>query len=132
MGARASKDLGQLLSYPMAATTTITAGDSVMINSAGYAVVAVAAAANKGCVGVAVATVVNSGAAGAAEILVQEGTYLFVGVGLTQSEIGDIVFFSDAQTFSNTQAANEPRGGILVRYVSATSGWVKMGVALAS
>lgn len=133
MGARASKDLGQMLSFPVAASTIVEAGDAVMINSTGYAVPAVAGASNKGCVGVAVAKANNSaGGAGAIDVLIQEGTYLFVGVGLGQGEVGNAVFFSNAETFSDTQAANEPRGGILVRYVSATSGWVKMGVALAS
>lgn len=128
---RRSRNLGNKHRYPVAASANIYAGSVVMINSAGYAVPAVAAASNNGCVGVACARANNSsGAAGDVYVSVQEGEYLMTLVTGIQGNVQDPMYCSDDNTCSGTQAANEPQVGILIELVSATSGWVKMGPEL--
>ena len=39
------------------------------------------------------------------------------------------MFASDDQTFDETKATNEPTVGILVEFVSSTSGWVDISLA---
>lgn len=131
--ARLTKSRGglRLQKYPVAASTTIYAGSMVMINSAGYAVPAAAAANNKGTVGVAVATVDNSsGSAGDLDVSAQEGEFLFEGDSLDQANLGDIMFSMDDQTVGDdaTATGDEPRCGRLTEFVSATSGWLRIGL----
>lgn len=127
-----SQELGVKRKFPLAAVACYKGG-LAMINSAGYVTPATASASNKGCVGIFVDDVDNSGgSAGDLSVEVQEGEFLFVGVGLTQAEVGDVCYASDDQTFSNAQASNEPQAGKLVEYVSATSGWIAVGAAFAS
>ncbi len=121
-----------LIAYKVAASTIIYAGSMVMENSAGYAVPAAAAASNKGVVGVAAETIDNSaGAAGALSVRVRCGIFRFVGVDLAQSQVGSKVYASDDQTFSATQATNQPVAGRLTRYEAATDGWIEIDPAYA-
>ena len=126
-----SKTLGAVRTYPCAADVCY-AGGIAMINAAGYIQPAVAEAANSGCVGVFLKTVDNSGgAAGDETVDVQEGDFLMGAVSIAQSDNGAIMYGLDDATFDETQLANQPIVGTLVKYVSATSGWVTISVATA-
>lgn len=122
-----SKNLGAIKRYPCG-VDIIYAGGMVMIDSAGYAMPAQAASANVGVVGVATETVDNSaGSAGDANVKVQEGWFLFAGTTLGQTSVGLPVYAEDDQTVDETAGSNEPVAGILIEYVSASSGWVMIG-----
>lgn len=122
-----SKNLGSIKRYPVG-VDIIYAGGMVMLNSAGYAMPAAAAATNAGVVGVATETVDNSGgSAGDEFVKVQEGWFLFAGTTLGQTTVGLPVYAEDDQTVDETQGANEPVAGILIEYVSASLGWVMIG-----
>tara|TARA_R110000824_G_scaffold172254_1_gene350035 strand:- start:1051 stop:1467 length:417 start_codon:yes stop_codon:yes gene_type:complete len=123
-----SRSLGRLVAYKMADSTTIYAGGMVMINSAGLATPAVAAASNQGIVGVATKTVTNA-SGGTESILCQEGIFLFVATSIAQSAMGSKVYASDDQTVDETQGTNEPLAGVCAQYVSSTSGWVDISLA---
>lgn len=122
-----SRNLGRVYEFP-AAVDIIYAGGMVNINAAGFAEPAMAEASNGNVCGVAIETVDNSGgSAGTLNVRVQEGDFLFVATGtLAQTDVGAEMFASDDQTFSKTQASNEPSVGPLLEYVSATSGWVRV------
>lgn len=114
-------------SYPVAASTDIASGAMVMINSAGYAVTAVAAASNRGVVGIAKARANNSaGAAGAIDVIVEEGVHTVTATGLVQGDLMSTAYASSGTLVSGTQGANEPACGRIVRIRSATSCDVEM------
>ena len=123
-----SRSLGRLVSYKMADDTTIYAGGLVMINSAGLAIAAAAAASNQGVVGVATETVTNA-SGGTDAILCQEGIFLFAATSIAQTAMGSKVYASDDQTVDETQGTNEPLAGVCVEFVSSTSGWVDVSLA---
>lgn len=126
-----SRNLGDKRSYDCAVDICY-AGGLAMMNAAGYIQPAAADAGNKGCVGVFTKTVDNSGgSAGDLKAEVQEGDFLFDGDTLGVDDNGSIVYADDDQTLDETQAANTPIAGTLVEYVSASSGWVRVGVATA-
>lgn len=121
-----SRNLGPKKDYKLAAVK-VYAGGAAMMDSAGYMRPAAASVNNRGVFGVYTETVDNSaGAAGDLSAEVQEGEFLFVGVSLTQASTGRLGYFSDDQTFSHTQASNEPRSGTITEFVSSTSGWIRM------
>ncbi len=127
---RLTKSRGDLVLriYPMAAVQCFSGG-MIMIDSAGFATPAAAAAGNKGCVGVCRETIDNSGGgAGDLTVLVQEGEFLYAGDTLAQTAVGGVVFADDDQTLDETQAANAPKAGICTEFVSASSAWVRLGV----
>lgn len=104
------------------------AGGMAMIDSAGYAVPAAAAASNLGCVGVFKETVDNSGgSAGDLWAEVEAGEFLFAADSVAQANVNMVVYADDDQTVDETQATNCPKAGILVEVVSASSAWVLMG-----
>jgi hypothetical protein len=126
----ASRKLGVKSEIPVAAAVTIYAGSMVMVDSAGYARPAAASVTNRGVPGVATAKADNaSGAAGAIKVEVQEGEFLFAADTLGQDDLGAIMYADDDQTIDETQATNCPRVGYLAEYVSASSGWVRIGLA---
>lgn len=112
--------------YLMKASTVITAGNLVMIDSAGLALVAAASASNKGCVGVATSTV-TSAASGSYYIDVAQGDFLVDATSIAQTAVMGLVYASAAATVDETQGSNEPIAGMLIEYVSSTSGWVRVG-----
>lgn len=114
-------------SWLMAGSTTIYKGALVMINSAGLAVPAAAAAGNHGVVGVATATV-TSDASTPTFITVQEGEFRYAGQTLAQTGVGDVVYADDAETVDETQATNAPQAGIMTQFISATEAWVSIGL----
>lgn len=127
-----TRNLGAPHKLKMAAEK-IWAGALVMMNAAGYLANAAANASNAGCWGIAQETVDNSGgAAGDKEITIQECEVLLDATSIAVGDNGSPVYASDNHTIDETQGANEPRAGILVEFVSSTSGWVKVGIATAS
>lgn len=121
-----SRNLGPVREYKMADDVTIFGNSLFMINSAGLATPAVAAAGNLGCPAVAEADTVNP-SGGAEVVRGLTGEFNFTGVGLVQADINTPMFASDDQTVSGTQGANEPQAGILTQRVSATEGWMVVG-----
>lgn len=98
----------------------ISAGDIVMLNSAGEALTMAASASNQGCVGVCV----EDAAAADAEVVVATGEFLCDATSIAQTSVGLKVYFSAADTIDETAAVNGPLVGILKEVVSSTSGWV--------
>lgn len=126
-----SRNLGPVRSYPCAVDVCY-AGGLAMINAAGFIQPATAEASNAGVVGVFLKTVDNSGgAAGDLTVDVEEGDYLMAAVSIAETDVGSIMYGLDDATIDETQLANQPIVGTLVEYVSATSGWVRVGVATA-
>jgi signal peptide peptidase SppA len=115
---------GSVKAYLMKASHTIYSGSLVMIDSTGLAHPAEASASNHGVVGVAQETK-SSGASGNYWIRVSgEVLCKFVGVGMAQTQVGSIVYASADDTVSSTQGTNEPIAGVMLEYISSTSGWI--------
>ena len=118
-----SRSLGRKVSYLMKASTQIYAGGMVMIDTTGLAQPANAEAGNNGCVGVATTSVLST-ASGNERITVQEGIFLFAAASIAQANVAERVFAHDDQTIDETTGSNTPLAGVLVEFVSSTSGWV--------
>lgn len=111
------------------ALAAITKGDLVMLNTDGFAEAAAAQAANKGCVGIATETVTGGAANGDVSIKVEEGIFSFEGQsGFTAADVMTAAFASAAGTISGTQGANEPKAGTVVKFRSASSVDVYVGI----
>jgi hypothetical protein len=112
--------------FPVAAATKIYAGSIVCVNAAGFAVPAADTSGYRG-VGVALQYVDNtSGVDGAKMVrLRRTGVFEFDAVALTQAMVGDTMYAVNDQTFANTAGAtNHIKVGVLIKYVSATKGWI--------
>lgn len=116
---------GQLVSYPVAASTTLYAGGLVALNAAGYAV---PAADTEGLivVGVAEKKVNNaSGAAGDLSVNVWvDAIFELAASAITQAMVGDAMYVVDDQTFDDANPGNGIVAGQLVEFVSSTKGRV--------
>ena len=114
---------GKLKSYP-AAVDIIYKGGLVAINAAGYACPA-ADTLGLRVVGIADEKVDNSaGSAGDKDVRVRQGCLAkLVATSITQAMLGQIMYVADDQTFDDASTNLVP-AGILVDYVSATSGWI--------
>jgi predicted RecA/RadA family phage recombinase len=110
---------GLFQSYPVAATTTIYKGATVMISS-GYLTNAVDGSGNLLC-GVAMETVDNSsGDAGDLECKVyKSGSFEFAIVGASQASVGVQAYVVDNQTVA-VSTTNSVKGGTVVEYISST------------
>lgn len=122
----ASKNQGAIKRYLMTDSITIYAGSLVMIVDAGTVEAAAATASNQGVAGVALETKTS----GTADmyIQVQEGWFLFAGDTLEQGDVGLPVYADDDQTVDETASTNAPCAGVLMEYVSASSGWVHVAL----
>jgi len=112
--------------YPVATNTKIYAGSLVCVNAAGYAVPA-ADTSGFQFAGVAMEQTDNSGGSDGAQIvkLRRAGVFEFDAVSLTQAMVGLDMYAKDDHTFADTAGAtNHIKVGRLVKYVSATKGWV--------
>ena len=116
-------------SVPLLANAKVYQGGMVQIAASGFAVAAVATAANV-TIGVAQATVDNAGGAnGAASVEVRRGVYRFAnsasGDLIARSEIGKTVYVIDDQTVAKTDnSAARPAAGICYD-VDAQGVWVE-------
>jgi hypothetical protein len=114
------------MEFPVAAATKIYAGSLVCVNSAGLAVPA-ADAAGYAFAGVAQEQVDNgSGANGAKMVRVRRtGVFEFDALSLTQAMVGQPMYAVDDHTFDDASGAiNDVKVGVLVKYASATKGWI--------
>jgi hypothetical protein len=114
------------IDIPVKATTKIYAGSMVCVGGAdGYAIPAADASGNI-FMGVAMEQADNSsGANGAISVRVRRtGAFEFAASSITQAMVGDLMYVVDDQTFDETDPGNSVVCGRLVKYVSATKGWI--------
>jgi len=117
-----------LKSYPVAATTTIYKGSLVCLNSSGYAIPATDTAGLR-FIGVASEKVINNGDNGNASINVYtEGLFKFTATSISQAMVGEPMYVKDDQTVDDV-STNGVFCGMLAEYISATGGWIDIGVA---
>lgn len=110
--------------YLVKTGVTIYKGGLVCIESSGGYAVPGADTANYRCVGVAEETVAaGSAASGTYGIRVRSGLFLLAATSITQAMVGSAMYVKDDQTFDDT-SSNGVFAGILVEYVSTTSGWI--------
>jgi hypothetical protein len=111
------------IEYPVAANTKIYAGSLVCISAAGYAVPAADTSGYR-FAGVALEQVDNS--AGGKSVRVRRaGVFEFDAVSITQDMVGAAMFAADDHTFDDAAGpTNDIKVGLLVKYVSATKGWI--------
>ena len=119
-----------LKTYPVKASTKIYAGSMVGIDSAGYAVPGSDTAALK-IVGVANKQADNSsGANGDINVAVEAPIVAkFNATAITQAMVGQVMYVVDDNTFDDSLGTNGVKAGVLVEFVSATEGWIKIGEA---
>jgi hypothetical protein len=120
---------GGEIEIPMAASTTIYAGSLVMWNAAGYAVPG-ADTASCTFIGVSIEKAVNGVTAGATKVRVKRrGVFQFDASGLTQAKVGVAMCIVDDHTIADAGVTtNDVPCGRLTEYISATLGWVDIGV----
>ncbi len=114
------------IDFPVAASSKVYAGSLVCVNSSGYAVPAADSAGFK-FIGVAMQQVDNSsGANGARSVRVRRtGTFEFDAASITQAMVGDPVYAVDDHSFDDAAGpTNDIKVGVLVKYESATKGWI--------
>lgn len=113
-------------------TDIIYKGGMVTRNTDGDVVAGQASAGMK-FAGVAAEKVDDSAGAGTKVCKVYtEGLFLLVATSITQAMVGRMMYLTDDQTFDETPAAGAAIPcGILVEYVSTTSGWIDIGPAVA-
>ena len=112
--------------YPVAANTKIYAGSLVCNNAAGYAAPA-ADTSGYQLAGVALEQVDNSdGSDGGKTVrLRRTGVFEFDAVSISQSMVGLLMYAADDHTFDDAAGlTNDVKVGLLVKYVSATKGWI--------
>ena len=117
---------GVELDYPVAASTKIYAGSLVCVNADGFAVPA-ADTSGYVFVGVALEQVDNSaGANGAKNLRVRrQGVFEFDAASITHAMVGDPMYAVDDHTFDDAAGpTNDIKVGLLVKYASATKGWI--------
>jgi hypothetical protein len=112
--------------YSVAANTKIFAGSLVCVNAEGYAVPA-ADTSGFQFAGVAMEQVDNTGGSDGAQIvrLRRAGVFEFDAVSIAQAMVGTEMEAMDDHTFDDTASTtNHIKVGRLVKYVSATKGWI--------
>lgn len=126
----AAKDAG-VKSYPMG-DDIVYKGSFVTLNTSGY-VVAGQDSAGYRFAGVAVEQGNNAGGSNG-DVWVRcytEGVFLMAATSITQAMVGQMMYLVDDQTFDESGGTYKIPVGVLVEYVSATSGWVDIGPAIA-
>lgn len=114
------------IEYPVAANTKIYAGSLVCVNAAGYAAPA-ADTSGYQLAGVALEQVDNSdGSDGGKIVRVRRaGVFEFDAVSISQDKVGAAMYAADDHTFDDAAGlTNDIKAGLLVKYVSATKGWI--------
>jgi hypothetical protein len=120
---------GVEIDFPVAATTKIYAGSLVCVNASGYAVPAADTAGLK-FIGVALQQLDNSsGANGDKSLRIRRtGVFEFDAASITQAMVGDPMYAVDDHTFDDAAGpTNDVKVGVLVKYASATRGWIDIG-----
>ncbi len=120
---------GVEIDFPVAATTKIYAGSLVCVNASGYAVPAADTAGLK-FIGVALQQMDNStGANGDKSLRIRRtGVFEFDAASITQAMVGDPMYAVDDHTFDDAAGpTNDVKVGVLLKYASATRGWIDIG-----
>jgi hypothetical protein len=115
--------------FPVAASSKIYAGSLVCVNAGGYAAPAADTAGYR-FVGVAMEQADNSGGGDGAMILRvrRVGVFEFDADSITQAMVGNAMYAVDDHTMDDAAGpANDVKVGELVKYVSATKGWIDIG-----
>jgi len=119
---------GKIRSFDVTANDTIYKGSLVSIDTDGFALPSTDTAAYR-FVGIAVEQADNTGGSdGDIEVKVYtEGCFKLTGVSLAQANVGTILYVNDDNSVEDgTGAAQDCAVGMLVKYISATSGWVEI------
>jgi hypothetical protein len=117
---------GVEVEFPVAAGAKIYAGSLTCVNAQGFAAPA-ADGSGLTFMGVAMEQVDNSGGADGAKVvrLRRTGAFEFDAGSITQAMVGAAVYAVDDHTFDDTAGVtNHVRVGVLVKFESATRGWV--------
>jgi hypothetical protein len=116
-----SKQDGDRVSYPVAASTRIYQGSLVFITASGYADDDTATGVNA-FAGIAIGEADNtSGSAGDVWVEVwTEGNFELVGTGFAQTDVGMPIYADDNYACVLALGATSVRIGTIVRYVSST------------
>jgi hypothetical protein len=112
--------------YSVAANTKIFAGSLVCVDAAGYAVPAADTSGYR-FAGVAMEQVDNSDGSDGGKVvrLRRAGVFEFDAVSITQDMVGADMYATDDHTFDDAAGpTNDIKVGRLVKYVSATRGWI--------
>lgn len=128
-----TRKAGGIKSYLMG-TDVIYKGGLVLINAAGAAVAAPVAASAVGLklAGVAYEKVDDSAGAGTKWCKVfTRGLFKFTASSISQAMVGEMMYLVDDQTIDDVPGTYGIPVGILVEYVSTTSGWIDIEPALA-
>lgn len=116
---------GELISVPVAASTTIYAGSLVAANASGYAVPG-STATTLTALGRAEERIVNSGTAGAVSVRIRRGkSFQFANDGsdaVVQADLGKSCYITDDQTVSHTSTGKSVAGK--VTGLDSASVWV--------
>jgi len=122
---------GGLKNYQLG-TDIIYKGGMVGINPAGYLMEMPVAASAVGYkfAGVAAEQVDNSAAGTKYANVYTEGIFLFTATSITQAMVGQMMYLVDDNIFDDVPTTVCIPVGILVEYVSATSGWIKIDSAV--
>ncbi len=115
------------LDVPVKGNTRIFAGSLVAVDATGYAVPAGNTAGHR-FMGVALEQVDNrSGADGAATVRLRTcGVFEFEAVSISRANLGAEMYVVDDQTFDDADPGQGVKCGRLVKFVSATKGWIKI------
>lgn len=114
------------VAYPVAAAVKIYAGSLVCANGGGFAAPAADTSGYR-LAGVALEQVDNTaGADGAKSVRVRRhGIFEFDAASITQAMVGDSMYAVDDHTFDDAAGpTNDIKVGVLVKYESATKGWI--------
>ena len=123
------KIVGDIIEIPVYTGVHIYAGGFVCVNTGhGYAIPGADAAGNV-CMGIAESEADNSsGASGAINVRVRRsGVFLLNATSIAITSQGVVMYVIDDQTFDETHGGNTVVAGVLVKYVSATQGWIDIG-----
>jgi hypothetical protein len=115
------------LDFPVKGGVRIFAGSMVAVDATGYAVPAGNTAGHR-FVGVAMEQVNNTtGADGAALVRVRtSGLFEFGAASISQANVGAVMYVVDDQTFDDANPGQGVTCGRLLKFVSATKGWIKI------
>ena len=115
------------LDFPVKGGARIFAGSMVAVDATGYAVPAGNTAGHR-FVGVAMEQVNNAtGADGAALVRVRTaGLFEFGAASISQANVGAVMYVVDDQTFDDANPGQGVTCGRLLKFVSATKGWIKI------
>ena len=122
-------DVGQYKDYPVNALSQIYKGSLVSADATGNAI-ASADTAGTTFLGIATENALGGASDGDTWIRVEMGRAVkLVCTSITQAMVGDSMFVVDSGTVDDAAGAtNDILVGVLVEYVSATSGWVFVGL----